>query len=842
MTNINQLTTSPSVPADTENTAPFRQDRYSAASDPFGLTVKGHKKHQAMKSFRCMLGVVALGFLWVGATATAQTFTTLKSFGGSTNVSGTQPDAEVVQGPDGTLYGTTALGGGNAQGIVFKIQPDGSGFTVLKGFANSADGARPYARLTLSGNTLYGTTVGGAVSDYGTVFKVNTDGTDFTVLKHFSGGDGARPYGGLALSGSVLYGTTRYGGSSDFGTVFKLNTDGTDFVVLKHFDGSDGKEPIGGLTLSGSTLYGTASFGGSFSSRDGLGYGTVFKLDTDGTGFTVLKHFNFSGGAIPLAGLTLSGNVLYGTTAGGGSSITNIGTVFRLNTDGTDFTVLKDFTGSGERFPRADVTLSGNVLYGTTRRGGNADFGTAFQLNTDGTGYSVLKHFAGSDGAYPEAGLTFSGSTLYGTTQVGGNYGSGTLFRMNTDGTGHIVLKHFGAGADGRQPYAGLTLSGSTLYGTTLAGGASGRGTVFQMNADGTGYTELKHFTGADGDGPSGDLTLSGSALYGTTWRGGSANLGTAFKLDTDGTGFVVLKHFTGSDGKYPRSGLALSEGTLYGTTSEGGSTILGTLFRVNTDGTGFMVLKDFTYMTYTDGANPTARLTLSGNVLYGTTQFGGSLDQGTVFRMSTNGTDFTVLQHFDYWSNGANPYAGLTLSGNVLYGTTAFVGTVFKVNTDGTGFKMLKELTGSDGVNPYGLLTLSGTTLYGTTQSGGSSNLGTVFQLNTDGTGFQVLKDFTGSDGSYPFAGLTMSGSVLYGTTHSGGSSGLGTVFKIKLSLPLVIQSSGNAVVLSWTDPALALQAAPFAGGSYTNIPGATSPYTNAMDAPQQFFRLIGN
>ena len=173
MTNINQLRTAPSGPADAKSTAPFSHDRYSVASDPIRLTVNGHKQHQAMKSFRCVLGVVALGFLWAGVTVTAQTFTTLKSFGGATNgatdVSGIQPEAELVQGTDGTLYGTTALGGGNAQGIVFKVQPDGSGFTVLKGFTNSADGARPYARLTLSGNTLYGTTVGGAVSGNGTV-------------------------------------------------------------------------------------------------------------------------------------------------------------------------------------------------------------------------------------------------------------------------------------------------------------------------------------------------------------------------------------------------------------------------------------------------------------------------------------------------------------------------------------------------------------------------------------------------------------------------------------------------------------------------------------------------
>jgi uncharacterized repeat protein (TIGR03803 family) len=164
-----------------------------------------------------------------------------------------------------------------------------------------------------------------------------------------------------------------------------------------------------------------------------------------------------------------------------------------------------------------------------------------FKVNTDGTGYTVLKHFTGSDGRNPEAGLTLSGSTLYSTTYLGGTNGTnggslgyGTVFKVNTDGTGYTVLKHF-TGSDGRNPYAGLTLSGRTLYGTTESGGSSDNGTVFKMNTDGTGYTVLKHFTGNDGKWPDAGLALSGSTLYGTTYAGGtddgSVGYGTVFAL-----------------------------------------------------------------------------------------------------------------------------------------------------------------------------------------------------------------------------------------------------------------------------------------------------------------------
>ena len=115
------------------------------------------------------------------------------------------------------------------------------------------------------------------------------------------------------------------------------------------------------------------------------------------------------------------------------------------------------------------------------------------------------------------------------------------------------------------------------------------------------------------------------------------------------------------------------------------------------------------------------------------------------------------------------------------------------------------------------------------------------MFKVNTDGTGFAVLKNFSGIDGAVYYARLTLSGSVLYGTTQQGGSLGEGTVFKIDLSapIPMAIQSLGSSVVLSWTNPLFALQAAPAITGSFANIPGATSPYTNPISGMQQFFRL---
>ena len=371
----------------------------------------------------------------------------------------------------------------------------------------NSDGVHPFLGLVLSGNTLYGAAQVGGSWGLGTVFAMSIDSTAFTTLHHFAtlsgsdggygtNGDGAGPNGGLILSGNTLFGTAQSGGSAGWGTVFAVNTDGTGFTTLHSFaatsgsDGgngtnSDGANPYAGLILSGHTLYGTTQYGGR------SGWGTVFALQTDGTGFTNLHHFTATSGSV------------------GG---------FGTNSDGVN--------------PVDGLILSGNTLYGTTVDGGSLGRGTVFALNTDGTDFSTLHNFAYTDGARPFAGLLLLGNTLYGTAQIGGSLGHGTVFALQTDGTGFTTLHGF-TGSDGGDPCAGLTLSGNTLYGAAFRGGTSGNGTVFAINADGTGFTKLHDFAGYpdEGGNPYATLILSGNALFGISYSGGRSDHGTVFRL-----------------------------------------------------------------------------------------------------------------------------------------------------------------------------------------------------------------------------------------------------------------------------------------------------------------------
>src|ERR1041385_702592 len=212
-----------------------------------------------------------------------------------------------------------------------------------------------------------------------------------------------------------------------------------------------------------------------------------------------------------------------------------------------------------------------------------------------------------SDGAYPAAPLLLSGTTLYGTASGGGISGHGVVFAISTNGGAFTNLHSFAPGrlnassdftnSDGISPIAGLVLSGNTLFGTAAAGGLSGNGTVFALNIDGTGFTNLHSFTALsgslftnyDGVNPDAALILSGTALYGTTVYGGSSDNGAIFTLNTDGTGFTNLHSFSsGSGGMNPETRLLSLGDSLFGTSQGGGGSANLSVFRINTNGTGF--------------------------------------------------------------------------------------------------------------------------------------------------------------------------------------------------------------------------------------------------------------
>jgi len=406
-----------------------------------------------MRSNTCLAGlrrairidlflILALGLVLLAASPVqAQTFTVLHAFTGVPDGSG--PNG-VILDASSNLYGTTYSGGRRYHGIAFEISPSGKE-TIRYNFL-AAHGANPDSILFRDANgTLYGATYSGGAYNRGAVFKLSKTGHE-TALYSFSGGtDGYWPNAVIRGADGYFYGTTENGGNTECdgqgcGTVFKLSPAGKKTALYTFTGGADGGGPWGVLVQdSAGNLYGVTRGGGDLSCNDGYGCGTVFEVDTAGTE-TVLHSFIGGNDGIWPAGLIRDqeGN-FYGATSQGG--LFGNGTVFKLDTTGQE-TVLYSFTGGFDGSqPGAGVVLdaSGNI-YGTTSSGGagSCGCGVVFELDTSGKETVLHSFTGGGDGSGPGTGVVLdSAGNIYGTAGGGGNLscgynreGCGTVFKI----------------------------------------------------------------------------------------------------------------------------------------------------------------------------------------------------------------------------------------------------------------------------------------------------------------------------------------------------------------------------------------------------------------------------
>ncbi len=246
---------------------------------------------------------------------------------------------------------------------------------------------------------------------------------------------------------------------------------------------------------------------------------------------------------------------------------------------------------------------------------------------------------------------------------------------------------------------------------------------------------------------------------------------------------YSKLLDFNGSTtiGSYPDCSLIFDGTFLYGTTATGGTIGQGTVFKIKPDGTGYATLLNFDIIS--NGSQPQGSLIFDGTFLYGMTS--GGAGGPTIFKIKTDGTGYVKLLDFN-GANGSNPNGDLILVGSILYGMTFNggtnnLGTIFKINTDGTGYFKLLDFNGVNGRYPKGSLISDGTFLYGMTKDGGVNDLGKIFKILPDGTGFTTLIDFSITTGIYPHGSLLFDGMFLYGMTRNGGTNSQGTIFKIK-------------------------------------------------------------
>jgi len=341
-----------------------------------------------------------------------------------------------VTGTDGMLYGTTEEGGTRNAGTVYKIDTTDHRYQVLHNFGTYQDGTYPCSLVRSSNGTLFGITSSGGEYDYGTVFRIEQDGTGYTVLRSFNGKyrrdrlDGYSPQAIIVGRNGLLYGTTDFGGNNGSGVIFSMEADGSDYTVLHSFltKPDSSRKPCKLLGDDG-FFYGIANE---------TWEGSLFRIKTDGTCYSTLFEFCDAGDAAgsPAGLQILSDESFIGVVSGGRDGN---GAVFKLNKNATAFYGLHYFGDEGDGHPlnpNAELVegIDGNV-YGTTQNGGSFGSGTygggtVFTITKDGSSCGFWD-LGGEEGVVPLAGLAIgSNGVCYGTTSSAGAHGRGTIFTL----------------------------------------------------------------------------------------------------------------------------------------------------------------------------------------------------------------------------------------------------------------------------------------------------------------------------------------------------------------------------------------------------------------------------
>jgi uncharacterized repeat protein (TIGR03803 family) len=444
--------------------------------------------------------------------------TTLVSFYGT---NGASPRSGLVQGTDGSFYGTTTMGGSNTSfpygggmGTVFQVTTNGTITTLLH--FNGTNGVYPSFAGVVQGadGDFYGTTPGtyvGNSNGFGTIFRMTPTGT-LTTLFTFGATNGGYCYDGLVQGeDGAFYGATDgavTGVSVD--TIFRMTTDGT-FRTLFSFDGTNGAFPLKLVQGKDGSFYGVTRLGGTGYTNGSYGNGTIFRITPDGS-FTMLFHFNGTNGANPFGGL-LQGRDgdFYGTTTSGGSgyngtAFSGYGTVFRVslqpvisvqpqsqaNNAGATVTFLVSATSLDPlvyQWQKHDTNLvdGGNISGATT-----SALTIASISDGDAASYSVIVSNPFGSATSSNAVLTVDDSLFIVSqpqSQTVG-LGSNVTFNATVYGASPMVFQWYFNGAPLGPPTPGTHFSSCTLtnVGTNQAGNYSvlavnGYGSLMSSNA-----------------------------------------------------------------------------------------------------------------------------------------------------------------------------------------------------------------------------------------------------------------------------------------------------------------------------------------------------------------------
>ena len=815
-------------------------------------------------ALRCALILLPAG-IGFALPAHSQTISSVRDF--NTFADGTHPEMREVQAPDGTIYGTTTTGGKHNTGTVFKITPAGKFQTIYNFGGDFFDGSYPSGALAIGPDgSIYGTTYLGGKFSKGTAFKVTPDGVE-SVIANFST-VGILPRGGLIYNSAdgYFYGTTSAGGNNQYGTVYKLSPAGV-ITVISYFSATTGNTPWAPLVLNPADglLYGTTTQGGDTGSQ-----GAVFKVTTSGT-LTVVKSLTSSTGYAPgSSGLTVGtdGN-LYGVTSYGGLS--DFGTVYKVHAgafatiynfpsnstgarpnttliaahDGAlygEASADEDNTGAGiykvtlgaapavsnvYNFPAATAGYGSNplilsadgLLYGSIYDKTFKNTGILFKVATTGP-LTVIEDLTDGfrDGALPiTAPIAGHDGNLYGTTLHGGSYNAGAIYRITPSGE-YNVLYSFGANSVGYAPNGGLVQTANgAFYGVASSSyGTLPYGTIFKMTVSGTPLkatvTPIHQFDQTHGANPLATLLLAADGnLYGTASAGGGPEgSGVIFKITPAGQYTVLYNLIRASTGYHPVAPLVQGpDGALYCVTGGGGSTGSGVILKMTTSGN----ILWYRNLTNVQGSECLAGLAFGadGN-LYAAATHGGTGAAGAILKITSAGV---ITRMYSFPQDTSNVrWAPMLTAGpdGYLYGNYP-TGTLYRFT--GIGITTIGTAGDFNGGIAETIIYAPDGNFYGTAFEGAEDD-GSIFKLDLD---FPSIAAFSPVKAA-PGATVTITGTnfaTATGVTINDASATFTVVddTHINAKVPAGAALTGNVTV---TTPALTT-----AKGTFSLIPTPT-------------------
>ena len=587
---------------------------------------------------------------------------------------------QIIAGDSGKLYGLVTAGGPDQSGGIFSVNEDGSSFKLIFNYPvgqSSVEFGYDGKLYLIIKEKLY---------------SIDTTGGNFTLITNLPGAFNTF----TVVKGGWLYGS---GQKTDTAYLFKIKTDGASYQVLHTFnrqtDGYwEGKQALA-LSPTG-RLYGTCKSGGA------KGAGTLFSLKTNGSDFNI--HYSFSNSetiAPPLENGRLAcsnGKVFFASSSDGNTS--SIDKLIVFDTLSSVLTSIFSFPNKNSIF-RVNPIATSNKIVGIFNDG-------LYSINQDGSGFLKVKSFLYQNNSLINSVLYNDKKNSIFYIGGGGIFKNSVLSKTDYTGLQDSTLHNFGNVPGGYNP-AGITKgTGKTIYGITQNGGVTGGGTIYKVNQDGTGFFQLHDFADNNGQIPGGQLLLGADGkLYGVCYKSGNAGMNDndlIYSIDTTGANYSVLRIFDEQlEGDLVPELTFGNNGILYGTTS---GTSKSLIFKINKNGSGYGILKTFN-PSGLEGITPLQSMVYYNGYLYGICAFGGQNGGGVIFRISENGSSFSLLQQFSFYDAlGALPLKGLFLASNKkIYGTTLLNGTnghgiIFSINPLNLAFTTIYNFTKSDGYN----------------------------------------------------------------------------------------------------------------------------------------------